>query len=240
MHSQDRLDINQDYIQINTKHPTSTVEVKLDENGNPNYIINENVAWDFLELNSSWEKLAKEVDAACFGTISQRSNKSKKTVIDFLNMMRSDALKIFDINLRQNYYTKEVIINSLIIASILKLNIDEFNALTKLLGYERNNKKSLSRRLINEYDLELVCCTRGKNGSLLVGKNDYFDHSGYETQIADTIGAGDAFTAAMVVEYFNGGNLKEISNKANKMGSLVSSFTGPILELNDLEIQNHL
>ncbi|MDP3011824.1 MAG: carbohydrate kinase, partial [Candidatus Hydromicrobium sp.] len=194
-----KLGLAGDFIQIDSEHPTGTVDVKIDDNGQPDYIINKNVAWDFLEFSDRWKKLAKEADVICFGTLAQRSLKSRRTIIDFLKMARSSTIKVFDINLRQNFYSLKTIVQSLKLATILKLNTEELGIMKNLMGYSsEKNDINFYRRLMNEYGIKLVCLTRGEDGSLLMDESDYYDHPGYKISVADTVGAGDAFTAAVV------------------------------------------
>lgn len=223
-----KLSLCRDFIQIDSEHPTGTVDVKIDDNGQPDYIINKNVAWDFLEFSDRWKKLAKEADVICFGTLAQRSLKSRRTIIDFLKMARSSTIKVFDINLRQNFYSLKTIVQSLELATILKLNTEELGILKNLMGYSsEKNDINFCRRLMNEYGIKLVCLTRGEDGSLLMDESDYYDHPGYKISVADTVGAGDAFTAAVVIKYLDGGTLEEMSSSANRLGSWVSSQIGP-------------
>jgi fructokinase len=232
-----KLGLAGDFIQIDSEHPTGTVNVKIDDNGQPDYIINKNVAWDFLEFSDRWKKLAKEADVICFGTLAQRSLKSCRTIIDFLKMARSSTIKVFDINLRQNFYSLKTIVQSLELATILKLNTEELGILKNLMGYSsEKNDINFCRRLMNEYGIKLVCLTRGEDGSLLMNESDYYDHPGYKISVADTVGAGDAFTAAMVIQYLEGRTLEEMSNSANRLGSWVCSHTGPTPAL-DKEIK---
>jgi len=223
-----KLGLAGDFIQIDSEHPTGTVDVKIDDNGQPDYIINKNAAWDFLEFSDRWKKLAREADVICFGTLAQRSLKSRRTIIDFLKMARSSTIKVFDINLRQNFYSLKTIIRSLELATILKLNKEEIRLLRNLMGYSsKKNDINFCRRLMNEYGIKLVCLTRGEDGSLLMDESDYYEHPGYKISIADTVGAGDAFTAAMVMQYLEGRALEEMSNSANRLGSWVSAQIGP-------------
>jgi len=239
LESLDKLNLVKDFIQIDYSHKTSTVDVKLDSSGQPDYIIHKNVAWDFLELDDSWKMIAIDADVVCFGTLAQRSVKSHKTIIDFLKITSTNTIKVLDINLRQNFYYAKTIIESLKFVTILKLNQEELKILIDLIGY--SNEKDdivLCEKLIDEYDIKLICLTRGENGSLLVDRNNYFEHSGYKVVVKDTVGAGDAFTAAMVMQYLNGKTLEEISNTANKLGSWVSSQIGPTPILDKNIIKN--
>lgn len=223
-----KLGLAGDFIQIDSKHPTGTVDVKIDDSGQPDYIINKNVAWDFLEFSDRWKKLAEEADVICFGTLAQRSLKSRRTIVNFLKMARSTAIKVLDINLRQNFYSLKTIIRSLELATIIKLNKEELRLLRNLMNYSNEkNDINFCRKLMNEYCIKLICLTRGEDGSLLIDESDYYDHPGYKVSVADTVGAGDAFTAAMVMQYLSGRTLGEMSSSANRLGSWVASQIGP-------------
>ncbi|MDY0027987.1 MAG: carbohydrate kinase, partial [Candidatus Humimicrobiaceae bacterium] len=219
-----------DFIQIDPVHPTGTVEVKVDSYGQPDYIIKESVAWDFLELTKRWKELATRTDVICFGTLAQRSPVSRKTIVDFLGLSSKETIKILDINLRQNFYSPEVIKKSLELSTILKLNENELELIRKMKIIEASAGRSeilFCRALMAEYDIDLVCVTKGGKGSLLINKKNHYRHHGYKVNVIDTVGAGDAFTAAVAVGYLKGANLKEISDAANRLGSWVCSQRGP-------------
>jgi fructokinase len=227
------------YIQSDSSYPTGTVDVKLDETGQPDYIINKKVAWDYLTLNNDLEKLALKADAVCFGTLAQRSSKSKDTISKFLKLTGNDTMKIFDINLRQNFYSGKMIRQSLEDANILKLNSHELEILKDMLGHSNDiSEINLCKEIINDYDLELLCLTKGDRGSLILNRSDHFIHRGCKVEVADTVGAGDAFTAAMIVQYLKGKTLKEISNAANKLGSWVSSQRGATPAISEKFLKN--
>jgi fructokinase len=227
------LSLSKEYIQIDPNNPTGTVDVKIDSKGQPTFTINQNVAWDFLEFNEKYNQLAKRVDAVCFGSLAQRSPKSHNTIVEFLKHTQNDTLRIFDINLRQHFFSKKIIIESLQLSSILKLNDEELLILIDLLGYQ--NKKSeeeLCRQLIEIYGLNLVCLTKGEKGSLLITDKEIVEHPGYQITVADTVGAGDAFAAAIIVKYLEGISLKKISEAANKLSSWVTSQHGATPPIN--------
>ena len=232
--SLENLNLSRDFIQIDPVHPTSTVEVKVDSGGQPDYIIKESVAWDFLELTEEWKELAAKTDVICFGTLAQRSPVSRKTIIDFLSLSSKGTIKILDINLRQNFYSPEVIKKSLELSTILKLNENELELIRKMSGASPEKSEILfCRELMTKYDIELICVTKGGEGSLIVDKKNHYRHSGYKVKIVDTVGAGDAFTAAVAVGYLKGANIKEISDAANRLGSWVCSQKGPTPPLDE-------
>lgn len=221
------LGLMMEYIQIDPNHPTGTVDVRIDSNGHPKYTITENVAWDFFEFDEKWKILAEKADAVCFGSLAQRSSESGTTIIEFLRDTGKEAVRIFDINLRQNFYSPEIITQSLEISSILKLNDEELPILIDLLGYQKKeSEEELCRLLIEKYGLDLVCLTKGENGSLLVNERETVKHPGRKVTVIDTVGAGDAFTAALAIQYLKGSSLERISEAANKLGSWVASQAG--------------
>jgi fructokinase len=226
--SLEKLNLSSDFIQIDPVHPTGTVEVKVDTDGQPDYIITESVAWDFLELSQKWKELAAQVDAVCFGTLAQRSQRSRETIIDFLDLSGKSTVKVLDINLRQNFYSLEAIERSLKLSTILKLSEGELGLIRKISGASYDKSDIVfCRELMEAYNIKLACITKGSQGSLLIDKKNYYRHPGYRVDVADTVGAGDAFTAAVAVGYLNGANLKEMSDTANRLGSWVCSKEGP-------------
>jgi fructokinase len=232
-----QLGVSTGSIQRDSNHPTGKVNVKLDSTGQPSFEICAPVAWDFLEWTSQWRKLAEEADAICFGSLAQRSAISHSTVCCFLDATRPDALRIFDVNLRQSFYTKEILSNSMERARIAKLNHEEVPRVMQLFGLEHRDNESSAQRLLSLYHLELVCVTRGQAGSLLVGKDACCRHPGFPVQVRDTIGAGDAFTAALVHEFLRRSSLDHINAVANRIGAWVASEAGamPVLKPGGME-----
>ena len=224
-------------LQTDPSHPTGTVQVQLSSEGQPSFQIMENVAWDFLEWNESWETLARTADAICFGTLAQRSPFSRSSILKFLDTAAPDALRVFDINLRQSFYSRDIVTSSLEHASILKLNNEELPVLSSMLGAGIGAESSFCQHLLDHFDLQLVCVTRGANGSLMVDRNGMHEHSGFPVEVADTVGAGDAFTAGLVHERLRGGTLAEINDTANRMGAWVASSPGamPVAPENGLD-----
>jgi len=227
-------------IQRDFKHPTGSVSVTLKE-GQAEYVIHEPVAWDFLELTSEWKQLAAEADAVCFGTLAQRDGVSRRTIHAFLAATRRDCVRVFDVNLRKPFYTRVVLEDSLSRATILKLNDAEMPEVLKLLRLEESTPVSLdagylrtgARRLLDEFPLQLVCVTMGGSGSLLVGREAFDQHPGVPTEVADTIGAGDAFTAALTSYYLQGAPLGVLNEAGNRWGSWVASQAGAMPALTE-------
>jgi fructokinase len=213
------------HIQTDPEYQTGTVKVSL-ENGQPSYEITKTVAWDFLELNEDWNDLAKTCDAVCFGTLAQRNAVSRHTIQEFMKLVKTDCLRIFDVNLRQNYFSPDVIKDSLNLANVVKLNHEELPKLSEMFAINSLNEMEQAKRLCGKFKIKFMCLTRGGNGSLLLTEDETSEHCGIKVEIADTIGAGDSFTAAMSHGILRGWNLDEINVFANKVGAFVASQTG--------------
>jgi len=204
--------------------PTGTVEVELDDRGVPTYNIMEDVAWDNIPFTPEMEELAKKADAVCFGSLVQRMN-SRGSVLAFVRAMRPDALKVFDINLRQHYYCREVLEESLRLADILKINDEEIRIVADMFGLG-DDDAAACRSLIADYGLKLVILTRGADGSEVITADELIPQSVGHVDVVDTVGAGDAFTAAFVVAYLRGDSLAEAQRLATETASYVCSCKG--------------
>ena len=220
------LGVETSFLQVDSSRPTGTVNVQVDPKGQPTFEITEHVAWDYIEWSSSWESLAQRTDAIYFGTLGQRYPHSVATTMDFFTALRPEALKIFDANLRQSFFSPEVIAESVKVANIVKLNDSELPRVTRMLGLSYDEEKSSAERLRRAYNLKLVCVTRGEKGSLVVAEGAAHEHPGFRVSVADTVGAGDAFTAALVHHFLRGSSLPVMNEAANRMGAWVASHAG--------------
>ncbi|MBI3654322.1 MAG: carbohydrate kinase [Acidobacteria bacterium] len=214
------------YVQLDTVHATGTVRVQLDEEGKPQFTINEDAAWEALEWTAEWQELATQANAICFGALAQRSPQSRQTIRRFLDAARDEALIVFDVNLRAPFYTAAIVIESLRRAHIVKLNDEELPLLMSLCGLQGGSAEDCLRRLLGVYDLQMVGLTRGAHGSLLVTATDTVEHNGFKIAVVDTVGAGDAFTAALIYHYRRGATLATISAAANRLGAWVATQIG--------------
>jgi fructokinase len=219
-----RLDI--DHVQTDRENPTGTVDVTVDAQGIAQYKISQPVAWDFLKWTSDWQKLAENADAVCFGSLAQRSPESRTTIRKFLAATSPVAVKVFDVNLRQNYYSAEILSDSMKPSDIVKLNDDELPKIMTLCKMPHRDELSSARKLISTYGLKVVCITRGGRGSLLVREKTSSEHPGFKVHVADTVGSGDAFTAGLVHEYLHGASLDLMNEVANLVGAWVASEVG--------------
>jgi fructokinase len=215
-----------DFLQRDAVHPTGTVQVEIDKSGQPRFEILEPVAWDFLEWTQDWHDLAGRADAVCFGSLAQRLPESRATILRFLRRTRPAAVRVFDVNLRQNFYSKEVLAQSMKLAAIVKLNHEELAKIARLFEMERLDEQASAQQLLSSFDLKLICVTRGDRGSLLISGDEWSEHPGLKVKVADTVGAGDAFTAALVHGYLRGASLNAINEMANRVGAWVASQAG--------------
>ena len=221
-----------DYVCVDPAHSTGRVTVTLGSEGIPSYTIRENVAWDFIRLTPEVGELAGRVDAACFGTLAQRSEVSRATIQAFLDLTSPDALRIFDVNLRQSFYSPEVIEESLQRATVLKLNGQELPIVAKIVGCSMEEDVTLPQ-LAERYGLRLVALTKGKDGSVLYSAGRMSVHNGCAVRPVDTVGAGDAFTAALATGMLRQLDLDLINEWANRVAAYVCSQPGATPELPD-------
>lgn len=224
----EQLGLTTAYVQRDAVRPTGTVQVKVDEKGQPDFTITEDVAWDFMAWTPEWQELAMQADAVCFGSLAQRSPRSRETIRRFLQAARQETLRVFDVNLRQSFFSATILAESLRLAQIVKLNDAELPRLVRMLelGDGSGEEEDAARRLLKTYDLELVCVTRGAHGSLLVTAERTVAHPGFQVKVADTVGSGDAFTAALAHYYLRRASLERISDAANRLGAWVATQVG--------------
>lgn len=216
-----------------TPYPTGTVQVTLDKHGVPQYVIQEEVAWDHLSFNAQLKHLAKEARAVCFGSLAQRSPTTRETIWQFLRAAAAnpETLIIFDINLRENFYTKDIIVNSLNACNILKINDEELKIVAEMLGYHDVSQDEFCHQLVLRFQLQLLILTRGINGSRIFTEIMVDSHPIPKVQVADTVGAGDAFTAAFTVALLSGKSITVAHDFAVKVSSFVCKQEGAMNEL---------
>ncbi len=232
-----KLELSAAFVQSDPIYPTGVVKVEIGDGGQPRFQILEPVAWDFMEWAVDWQRLASEADAVCFGSLAQRSARSRTTIRNFLYTTRREAVRIFDVNLRQNFYSREVLEESMKLATIVKLNHEELPKIMRIFELENGGEQDAAQRLLSLHNLKLVCVTRGNCGSLLISPDEGNEHPGFEVKVADTVGAGDAFTAALVHGYLRKTPLAQINETANRVGAWVASQSGatPALKPEGLE-----
>lgn len=237
VHLLDPLPADTSFLQVDPVRETGRVTVSLNA-GQAEYTFVEPVAWDSMELTDEWVRLAERADAICFGSLAQRAVESRQTIQTLAAQSSSRCIRIFDVNLRAPFYSSEVIQESLELATVVKMNDTEVPLVLALLGMppeESGTSVSLrggADRLLTEFPtLEMVAITRGGNGSLLVKREEWHEHPGFPVKVKDTIGAGDAFTAAMAHYLLRGAELPVLNEAGNRWGSWVASQAGamPVL-----------
>lgn len=231
------LGLEDAFVQRDPSPITGTVGIEIDYHGQPTFTIFENVAWDHLECTPDWQMLAAQADVVCFGSLAQRSPDSRGAILHFLKATRRDALRIFDVNLRQSYFAREVLTESLTLADVAKLNDAELPVVLSTCGLPVRNELENARVLRQEFDLDLVCVTRGVHGSLLLSESESDAHPGYKVTVSDTIGAGDAFTATLAHLFAQGASLPSMNTVANRVGSWVASLPGAMPRISREEFQ---
>ena len=221
-------------MQIETvPYPTGTVQVELDAEGVPCYDIKEGVAWDNIPYTKELEELAHQACAVCFGSLAQRSVVSRNTINAFLDAMPHDAnvLKIFDINLRQSFYTKEILCNSFKRCNILKINDEELVTVSRMFGYPGIDLQDKCWILLGKYNLKMLILTCGVNGSYVFTPGEMSFVETPKVEVADTVGAGDSFTAAFVSAILNGKAVREAHELAVETSAYVCTQNGAMPEL---------
>jgi len=226
-------------LQIDAVHPTGRVTVDLSR-AEPRYSIHGPVAWDFLQLNDEWVRLAERADAICFGTLAQRSEQSRQTIQALAAQTTSACIRVFDVNLRPPFYSEEIVEESLELATVAKMNETEAPLILDLLGLTpveplfeaKLTLRSAAEKLLEEFPgLQLVAITRGSHGSLLVTRDEWNEHPGFPVAVGDSIGAGDAFTAALTHYLLRGASLVALNEAGNRWGGWVASQSGAMPEL---------
>lgn len=223
-----KLDIS--CLQESAPASTGVVKVSLNAAMKPSYEICADRAWDYLEFLPELSSLALTTDAVCFGTLGQRSEKSRKTIQMFVKACPDSALKIFDINLRQNFFSKSLIEDSLHLSNILKLSDEELPVLTGMFGLSGSIQTQL-QQLRRHFELRLIAYTRGPAGSLLLSEDALSEHAGCAGEVVDTVGAGDSFTATLSMGLLWEWPLDRINEYANRVATFVCSQNGatPVL-----------
>ena len=228
------LDVHHLNYQIETvDYPTGTVQVSLDANGIPAYDIKEGAAWDNMPFTPALEEKAKNCTAVCFGSLAQRNEVSRNTIHRFLDTMPDEEgrYKVFDINLRQGFFTKEIITESIKRCNILKINDEELITISRLFGYPGIDLQNKCWLLLGKYNLKILILTCGVNGSYVFIPGEVSFIETPKVEVADTVGAGDSFTGAFVASILRGKSVREAHELAVKVSAYVCTQNGamPVL-----------
>lgn len=219
--------INLAGLTVDGAYETGTVLVTVDENGKPEYEIKEGVAWDHIPWNDELALIASAMDAVCFGSLCQRHQLSRNAIRRFVSATPSDCMRVFDVNLRQQFYSHDIIRESLELADVLKLNDEELPVVSCALGIQGSDEHILDA-LIHKCSLKLIALTSGAQGAVLATETETIALSAPAVEVVNTVGAGDCFTAAMVMGFLAGKPLNEISENANRLAAFVCTHAGAV------------
>lgn len=213
-------------------YPTGTVQVEVDSAGIPRYEIMEDVAWDNIPYSERLEEIARNTRVVCFGSLAQRSQVSRDTINRFVDSMpmAEDTYKVFDINLRQHFYSKEIIASSLDKCNIFKINDEELDIVRNMFGYDGMSQDQVCKALLADYNLKMLILTCGTDGSYVFTPSDESFVQTPEVEVADTVGAGDSFTAAFVASILKGKTVKDAHRIAVEISAYVCTQNGAMPE----------
>jgi fructokinase len=224
--------LSTELIQIDAHRQTGTVTISPVTNSDVNYHFLENSAWDFLTLTPELHEAVTSAEAICFGTLAQRRPTSRHTIYECLQKASDNCLTVYDVNLRPPFFAKEWIAKSIERSRIVKMNHEEVKVLSKLFDIQTADETRFCRTLLDRYKkLELVCVTRGKFGCLAVSCEESLELPGHPVEVIDTVGAGDAFTAAIIFGRLQNWPLPKTVDLANRFGALVARFPGAMPEI---------
>lgn len=219
------------YLMPRVPYPTGTVQVELDNDGVPTYDIKENVAWDNIPFNDDVKAVAQQTLAVCWGSLAQRNVVSRETIYKFLDSTPTPCLKIFDINLRQNFYTKEIIRESMKRCNVLKINDEELVLIGRMFGYAGLDMENKCWLILGKYNLDMLVLTCGVNGSYVFTPGAMSYQETPRVEVADTVGAGDSFTAAFCAAILQGKSIAEAHKLAVDVSAYVCTQNGAMPEI---------
>jgi len=221
------------YVMPRVPYATGTVQVTLDDKGIPTYEIKENVAWDNIPFTEEIESIARNCRAVCFGSLAQRNVVSRQTIHSFIEATPSDCMRIFDINLRQNFYTKEVLQESMRLCNVLKINDEELVQIGRMFGYPGLDMSNKCWLLLGKYNLDMLVLTCGVNGSYVFLPGNVSYQPTPVVEVADTVGAGDSFTGSFCASILRGMSVPEAHKRAVEVSAFVCTQNGAMPTLPD-------
>ena len=224
---------NLEHLLETVDYPTGTVQVTLDQKGIPCYEICEDVAWDNIPYTDRLDEIAHNCQVVCFGSLAQRNPVSRETINRFIDSMplAEDTLKVFDINLRQHFYTEETSVNSLNKCNVLKINDEELVIVSRMFGYPELSQSDACRRILETYGLKMLILTCGTDGSYVFTSDETSFQPTPKVQVADTVGAGDSFTGSFIASILKGKTIPEAHKRAVEVSAYVCTQNGamPVL-----------
>ena len=219
-----RYDVGVDLLQVDAELPTGFVRVQVDEAGNAGYDIQAPSAWDAIETTEALLARAGRARAIVFGTLAQRSEPSRKTI---QRLWDADALMVFDVNLRPPFEDEDIVKRSLERADVVKLSEHELERIARWFGLRGTPRETMTR-LAEKFACSVVCVTRGSNGAALLHDGAFTEHPGFEVEVRDTVGAGDAFLAVLLAGLLNGTADEALLKHANLVGAYVVTQFGAV------------
>lgn len=216
--------VDMQYVQLRPE-ATGTVDVRIDPAGVASYHFAENTAWDNLEWSDYLGELAHMTDAVCFGTLGQRSGKSRETIRTFLAQVPAKSIRLLDVNIRRPYYSDSLLLESLLFANVLKVNEEEWPEVVGACGI-RGTESAAMQELVNRFSLRLIAITRGADGAVLWTPEQVIEAAGVKVEVVDTVGAGDAFSAALIIGLLREMTLSEINRFAIDSAAFVCTKAG--------------
>lgn len=214
--------IGLDHLLQTVDYPTGTVMIELDENGIPSYRIIENVSYDNISYTEQIDQIAKKCTVLCFGTLAQRNSVSRDSIRRFLQAMpqTDETYKVFDINLRQNFYDKDIVAESLRLCNVFKVNDEELAVVKDMFGYSGDDDQEVCRQILSDWDLKYLILTCGTSGSYVYADGEESFLPTPEVEVADTVGAGDSFIGTFMALILKGATVKD----AHKLAVAVSAY----------------
>lgn len=234
------IGLSDEHIQTDYEFSTGTVDVKIDEEGTPDFTIIRDVAYDHIELSSEMTEQVRQADCLYFGSLIQRYGISKNTLKELIKES-GEAIKFLDINLRKDCYTKETVKESLMAANILKINDEELLQVKQLTGLFCNDLRNMAGELVSRFGLDLILVTLGSKGAFLISNNsDVCYTAGYKVKLVDTVGSGDAFSAGFIHSYLAGEELQKALDFGNASGALAATTKGATVPFSKPDVLNFM
>jgi fructokinase len=233
-------EIKQTFARMDLKHqtevvgyPTGIVRIELDDRGIPAYEIVKNVAYDHIPYTSGLDEIARTCNVVCFGTLAQRNEVSRNTITRFLDAMPAtgETYKVFDINLRQNFYSKEMIAESLKRSNVFKVNDEELAVVKQMFAYAGETMEETCRMILSDWDLKYLILTCGTNGSYIFAEGEESFMDTPKVEVADTVGAGDSFIASFMASILKGTSIKDAHELAVKLSAFVCTQYGGMCDI---------
>ncbi|WP_299381742.1 carbohydrate kinase [uncultured Lacinutrix sp.] len=229
--------VNIENLQVDEKFKTGKVKVMLNQKGSASYDIKFPRAWDNIQINENTKKVTNQADAFIYGSLVARDDTSRDTLYALLKLAK---YKIFDVNLREPYYTIEVLNHLMNAANFIKFNDDEIFEIGEMVNSKTHSLEQNMKFIAEQTNTETICVTKGRHGAILLYQDTYYYNSGYQIEVVDTVGAGDSFLATLISKLINGDNPQEAINFACAIGALVAGSEGANPEIKTEDINKFI